>query len=128
MFQEPRDNSVAALVVGNRFTSLFSDKLRFLLDASDDPLGGKLEVHYRNTFFVMPGCNDGCLVADILDVCSAEPRSQGCQSLGIVVQINMSVQRQRSQMNLKYFFPSFQVRQLDVNKPVEAPRSGQGWI
>lgn len=69
---------MSTLVVGYHFTSLWSYELRLLLDASNDPFSGELEVHDGDGLLVISGSDDGSLVADVLNISSTEARSEGC--------------------------------------------------
>lgn len=61
--QEPGHDPVPALVVGDYFSGLGRDQMRLLLDASDDPLSGQLEVLQGDEFVVVPGGHYRSLVA-----------------------------------------------------------------
>ena len=73
---------MAALVIGHGFL-LVQGHEALALDAADHALGRDLEVQHLDLAFVVAGCQDGCLVAKVCDLCTAETWGQSGQTLRI---------------------------------------------
>ncbi len=72
------------LMIGDCFLLFLRDK-PFSLDSTDHPLRRNFKIDHLNFFFVQPGGENGCLVAQISNLSSAEARAQGSQSSGILL-------------------------------------------
>lgn len=81
-FKEPRYNSVTTLVVCHCPSLFFSNDLLFL-DATDDSFRSHLEIYTLDIGLVLPCREDSSFVADVVDICTTEPRGQRSEALRV---------------------------------------------
>ena len=128
VLQEPGDHPVAALVVGDRPPGLLGYELGLPLHSPDYPLGRRLEVGYRYELPVAPRRYYGRLVAYILNIGPAEARSERGQPAGVLLVLDAGLEDEGTQVDFEDLGPSLEVREVDVDEPVEPARTGEGLV
>ena len=103
------------LVYSDGVTLLLGNDLGALLQAADDAVDGIHEVLALHSLLLAAGSDEGSLVADVGDICSRETGGLP----GEQVKVHRAVGLDIAQVHLENLFAVAQLRQFDVDLPVE---------
>ena len=96
--------------------------------SADDPLSCHLEVKWLYELFVGSCGSNCCFIAQIGYLGSAEAWSEGGHPISILLCRLNRRQFQWFEMHHEYLFTAFDVRQVDLNDPIEPTWPGQSII
>src|SRR5271156_2644041 len=116
MFEEPAADGVTSFMISDDLLFIRGDDLVLLLETTDDPVHGVLEVFHLYHFFSLTGGDEGRLVADIGDVRAGKT---GCL-LGQLMDIQLAGDLYRFEVYFEDGFTSFEIGLVDRDLPVKA--------
>mmetsp|Transcript_35777 Transcript_35777/g.106792 ORF Transcript_35777/g.106792 Transcript_35777/m.106792 type:complete len:256 (-) Transcript_35777:1616-2383(-) len=122
MLQKPSCHSMPGLVVRHNVPFFFRYEL-VGLQSTNDSIRGRLEIFHGDCVSLASCRNNGGLVAYVGNVSSSEARCQSRKSAGEVP--CLSFQSDVLQVDQENLLPALQVRLVNLNLPVEPPRSSE---
>jgi hypothetical protein len=125
--QEPGDHRVSRFMHSHDRLLLRTDNPA-LFDAADESFRGHLEVMRVDGGLVVAGSEEGGLVAEIGDVCAAEARREGGQTLSVVVLAPALFQYNLGQVDVEDLPSALQVGQIDLNNAIETSWPDEGRV
>jgi len=115
---------MAGLMIGNGLFLLGSNDFVLFFKPANNPVHGIEEVFLGHRLFLLTGCDQGRLVADVGNVGPRKTRGLARQKL----QVEGLSGLYRTQVHLEYFLPFTDIRQVYVDLPVEPASTHQGLI
>mmetsp|Transcript_37659 Transcript_37659/g.96234 ORF Transcript_37659/g.96234 Transcript_37659/m.96234 type:complete len:453 (-) Transcript_37659:119-1477(-) len=126
MLEEPAADGMARLVEGHACALLGGEDLALLLDARDDSLDCRLEVANVDGRLLVPGGDEGGLVANVGNVRAGEAGGEGGHALGDLV--NVVCEREVGEVHLVDLVPALDVGLVDRDLAVEAAGAEEGGV
>mmetsp|Transcript_34582 Transcript_34582/g.75587 ORF Transcript_34582/g.75587 Transcript_34582/m.75587 type:complete len:817 (-) Transcript_34582:480-2930(-) len=123
VLEEPADDGVARLVVGDGAALVGGDHLVLLLQPPDDAVHRLLKVPHPDRLLAGARRHEGRLVADVGDVRAGEAGGEGGEALRVVLLV--LVQLELLQVHLEDLLAPLDVRPVDGDLTVEPPRPQQ---
>ena len=119
MRKQPAGNGVTCFVICNALPFERSNDRTLLLYASYDAVNGIQEVLGLDLGLASACCCEGCLVADIGNIGTAEARSMLCHKVHLEIRCDLEA----LDMNLEDFGTLLKFRQVNVYLTVESSRT-----
>ena len=107
----------AALLIGSHYLGL-------LLQSAYNSIYGIKKILLANRLLVVAGCDEGCLVADIRNICTREAWSLACQQIYIHGLVNLD----RLEVNQEDGLALVQARKIYVDFSIETACTEQGTV